>query len=50
MNFKTHLLLQEDPALTNRWVGMIDDDWVLELAFDDDGYVTDATVRKNDID
>lgn len=49
MNFETHLILQEDPAYTNRWAGMIDDDWVLVLTFDDDGFVTEAVVRKNDV-
>lgn len=50
MNFETHLILQEDPAMNDSWTGLIDDDWILELLHDGAGSVTSATIRKNDVD
>jgi hypothetical protein len=50
MNFETHLILQEDPALNDSWTGLIDDDWILELMHDGTGRVTDAIIRKNGVD
>lgn len=50
MNYETHLILQEDPAMNDTWIGLIDDDWILELLHDGSGSVTNATIRKNDVD
>ena len=54
MNFETHIILQEDPARTNRWIGMIDHDWNLEIMFvgsigDPSGYQNTGGMRPTDV-